>query len=123
MRFPTAEVAGNPELANNLPSYLSSFVGRHTELGEVRSLAESYRLVTVTGFVGSGKTRLALQVAAELVGDGGRGVWFVGCLRSPSPSRCQGYPGGSRAARAGEQGVAGHGASGAASAVGPDHLG
>lgn len=75
--FPPLRSLENPELANNLPSYLSSFVGRQTELEEVRSLAESYRLVTVTGFGGSGKTRLALQVAAELVGDTGRGVWFV----------------------------------------------
>jgi predicted ATPase/class 3 adenylate cyclase len=93
--FPPLRSLENPELANNLPSYLSSFVGRQTELDELRSLVESYRLVTVTGFGGTGKTRLALQVAAELVGDGGRGVWFVGLSMVARPEQ---VPGGIRAA-------------------------
>ena len=75
--FPPLRSLENPELLNNLPSYLSTFVGRETELHEVRSLVESGRLVTLTGFGGSGKTRLALQVAAELLDQSNQGVWFV----------------------------------------------
>ncbi len=67
----------NPELANNLPMSLNTFVGRSTELIEVRQLIEASRLVTLTGAGGAGKTRLALQAAAELLDGSGEGVWFV----------------------------------------------
>ena len=59
------------------PLKLSSFVGRHRELDAVRALVEEARLVTLTGAGGSGKTRLALQVAADLLDGSGDGVWFV----------------------------------------------
>jgi predicted ATPase/DNA-binding CsgD family transcriptional regulator len=75
--FPPLRSLDNPELANNLPSYLSAFIGREVEVAEVRSLVQSSRLVTLTGAGGSGKTRLALQVAAELLDGSGEGVWFV----------------------------------------------
>ncbi|HEV2361090.1 MAG TPA: BTAD domain-containing putative transcriptional regulator, partial [Acidimicrobiales bacterium] len=65
------------ELPNNLPTHLSSFVGREREVAEVRSLVSSSRLVTLTGAGGSGKTRIALQVAAELLDGSGSGVWLV----------------------------------------------
>ncbi len=68
----------NPELPNNLPGQLSAFVGREPELIQVRSLVASSRLVTLTGAAGCGKTRLALQVAAEVLGTARDGVWFVG---------------------------------------------
>ena len=67
----------NPELPNNLPASLSPFIGRAVELSEVRTMIAESRLVTLTGAGGSGKTRLALQVAAELLGGGGDGVWYV----------------------------------------------
>jgi predicted ATPase len=67
----------NPELTNNLPFSLNSFIGRSAELTEVRKLVMDFRLVTLTGAGGSGKTRLALQVAAELLDGSGEGVWFV----------------------------------------------
>jgi predicted ATPase len=67
----------NPELTNNLPFSLDTFVGRSQELGEVRALIVDSRLVTLTGAGGSGKTRLALQAAAELLDGSGEGVWFV----------------------------------------------
>lgn len=67
----------NPELTNNLPFSLNTFIGRSAELAEVRSLVIDSRLVTLTGAGGSGKTRLALQVAAELLDGSGEGVWFV----------------------------------------------
>ena len=68
---------GNPALRNNLPAQLASFVGRARELADVRALAGSSRLVTLTGPGGAGKTRLALQVAAELLDGSGDGVWLV----------------------------------------------
>jgi predicted ATPase len=75
--FPALRSLDNPEFANNLPGYLSAFVGREAELGEIRSLVERSRLVTLAGAGGSGKTRLALQVAAELLDGSDEGVWFV----------------------------------------------
>jgi predicted ATPase/class 3 adenylate cyclase len=75
--FPPLASLDNPELPNNLPSVVNAFVGRQCELSEVRSLVGSARLVTLTGAGGSGKTRLALQVAAELLDKTADGVWFV----------------------------------------------
>lgn len=63
--------------SDNLPVYLSSFVGREAELLEVLRLLESGRFVTLTGAGGSGKTRLAVH-AAGLVADGFTGgVWWL----------------------------------------------
>ncbi len=75
--FPPLRSLGNPALPNNLPAQLSSFIGRVREVAEVRALVESCRLVTLTGAGGAGKTRLGLQVAAELLDGSGDGVWLV----------------------------------------------
>ncbi len=75
--FPPLRSLGNPELPNNLPTQLATFIGREQELADVRALAETSRLVTLTGAGGAGKTRLSLQVAAELLDGAGDGVWFV----------------------------------------------
>ena len=75
--FPPIRSLNNPALENNLPIQLSSFIGRDKELSEIQSLVESSRLVTLSGPGGSGKTRLALQVAAEMLDGAGGGVWFV----------------------------------------------
>ena len=75
--FPPLRSLDNPELPNNLPASLSQFVGRRAEIGEVRALILERRLVTLTGAGGSGKTRLALQAAAELLDGTGEGVWLV----------------------------------------------
>ncbi|HLK74372.1 MAG TPA: adenylate/guanylate cyclase domain-containing protein [Streptosporangiaceae bacterium] len=75
--FPPPRSLGNPALPNNLPAQLSAFIGRDREMSDVRALAGSSRLVTLTGTGGSGKTRLALQVAAELLDGAGDGVWLV----------------------------------------------
>ena len=75
--FPPLRSLGNPALPNNLPAELSAFVGREREVAEVRALVESARLVTLTGAGGCGKTRLGLQVAAELLDGSGDGVWLV----------------------------------------------
>jgi len=75
--FPPLGTLDNPELPNNLPGLPSAFVGREREVGDVRSLVGSARLVTLTGAGGCGKTRLALQAAADLLDGTGDGVWFV----------------------------------------------
>ena len=62
---------------HNLPSELSSFVGREKELAEVKRLLENNRLLTLTGSGGCGKTRLALVVASEMVDGFDEGVWMV----------------------------------------------
>jgi predicted ATPase/class 3 adenylate cyclase len=62
---------------HNLPTQLTSFVGREREIGEVAGLLEKQRLVTLTGSGGTGKTRLALRVAEQLLGQYPNGVWFV----------------------------------------------
>ncbi len=75
--FPPLRSLGNPALQNNLPAQLSSFIGREREVSEVRALVKSCRLVTLTGAGGAGKTRLGLQVAAELLDGSGDGVWLA----------------------------------------------
>lgn len=61
----------------NLPVQSTSFVGRHAEVKELTELVRAHRLVTLTGVGGVGKTRLAIQVAAELTDEFGDGVWLV----------------------------------------------
>ncbi|MFC9356668.1 protein kinase [Rhodococcus sp. NPDC057014] len=70
----------------NLSLGLTSFVGRRHELTEAKNLLTGSRLLTLTGIGGVGKTRLALQVAANLRRDYGGGVWLVelGELGTPS---------------------------------------
>jgi predicted ATPase/class 3 adenylate cyclase len=62
---------------NNLPIQLTSFVGREKEIREVRQSLSKHRLVTLTGPGGSGKTRLSLQVATEMLESFQDGVFFV----------------------------------------------
>lgn len=61
----------------NLPSELTSFVGRRTELSAVNHMLSTSRLVTLTGIGGVGKTRLALRAATETAADFADGVWLV----------------------------------------------
>ena len=62
---------------NNLPAELSSFVGRERQLAELRRLLRRSRLITLTGPGGSGKTRLALHLAADVLKHYPDGVWLV----------------------------------------------
>lgn len=64
-------------LLNNLPSQLTSFVGREEEIAEVRRLLASSRLLTLVGPGGVGKTRLSVQVAADAIDAYRDGVWLV----------------------------------------------
>ncbi|MBI3660090.1 winged helix-turn-helix domain-containing protein [Candidatus Acetothermia bacterium] len=79
---------------NNLPSSLTSFIGREREIIEVKRLLTDgatgrsplqTRLLTLTGIGGSGKTRLALQVASQMLPDFPDGVWWteLGALTDP----------------------------------------
>lgn len=61
----------------NLPIPLTSFVGRRREIAAVKDRLSSARLVTLTGAGGSGKTRLAIQVATDLLDAYRDGVWWV----------------------------------------------
>jgi predicted ATPase/Tfp pilus assembly protein PilF len=63
--------------AHNLPEPLTSFIGREKEIAAVRERLSHSRLLTLTGAGGTGKTRLALQVAGELVAEYPDGVWLV----------------------------------------------
>ena len=64
-------------VVNNLPLQLTSFVGRHAELAELRRVLADSRLVTLTGAGGCGKTRLALHAAADLVEHHPDGVRWI----------------------------------------------
>ncbi|HLF28682.1 MAG TPA: tetratricopeptide repeat protein [Anaerolineae bacterium] len=71
------EKPGFSKPRNNLPLQLSRFIGREQEIDEVKQLLSALRLVTLTGAGGSGKTRLALQVAIELLQTFPDGAWLV----------------------------------------------
>lgn len=62
---------------NNLPRQLTSFVGREHEIAEIKTLLGKTALLTLTGVGGSGKTRLALQVTADIVNEYPDGAWWV----------------------------------------------
>ena len=71
---------------NNLPSAISSFVGRRDEVAAVKRLLGERRLVTVTGAGGVGKTRLAVEAAAQIAHDFADGAWQVelGSITDPA---------------------------------------
>ncbi|HEX8010766.1 MAG TPA: tetratricopeptide repeat protein [Casimicrobiaceae bacterium] len=62
---------------NNLPQQVTSFVGRERELAEAKRLLDGTRLLTLLGMGGLGKTRLALQIGADVLEKHPDGVWFV----------------------------------------------
>jgi predicted ATPase/DNA-binding SARP family transcriptional activator/DNA-binding CsgD family transcriptional regulator len=84
-RFPVARSPSPQEVSqrppdshtHNIPIALSSFVGREREMVEVERALVMTRLLTLTGVGGSGKTRLALEVARELAGTYPDGAWLV----------------------------------------------
>ncbi|GAA4570219.1 hypothetical protein GCM10023176_28300 [Micromonospora coerulea] len=74
-QFPRPRTAD--AVAHNLPTQVTSFVGRELERAELSGLVERYRLVTVLGAGGAGKTRLAVELACGIVESYPDGVWFV----------------------------------------------
>jgi predicted ATPase/DNA-binding SARP family transcriptional activator/DNA-binding CsgD family transcriptional regulator len=79
LSLPTGPLQDEPLAADrhNLPATRTSFVGREQEMLEVRRTLAMTRLLTLTGAGGSGKTRLALEVARDLVTSYPDGVWLV----------------------------------------------
>ena len=73
--FPPLRAAA-VQLTNLVPQ-LTSFIGRESELSEVRRLSESNRLVTLIGVGGTGKTRLMVEAGQGLVGRFADGVWLA----------------------------------------------
>jgi transcriptional regulator with XRE-family HTH domain len=78
-RHPSSSLAQSAPAAmrGNLPLQLTSFIGREHELADLGHQVGTTRLLTMTGPGGVGKTRLALEVAADLAIDFPDGVWFV----------------------------------------------
>jgi len=74
--FPPLRVA-KVAATQHLPPQLTSFVGRGAEMQAVRRNIAANRLVTLTGAGGVGKTRMAVQVAAQVGANFGDGVWYV----------------------------------------------
>src|SRR5262249_1118162 len=72
-------------LQGNLPRQLTSFVAPEAELGCVADALGEHRLVTLTGVGGVGKTRLALQVAAEVMPRFPDGAWFCELAAAVDP--------------------------------------
>ena len=72
--------------SHNLPIQLTTFIGRGKERAEVKEMLLTARLVTLTGPGGCGKTRLAIQVGADLLPEIGDGVWFVDLAALDDPT-------------------------------------
>ena len=68
------QVAAPP---NNLPRFLTSFVGREAELRSLRTLLGASRLVTITGTGGAGKSRLAVELAKSTADAFPDGIWWI----------------------------------------------
>jgi predicted ATPase/class 3 adenylate cyclase len=73
-RSPLRSLSTHP---NNLPQHLTSFIGREKEMADIEKLLAGTRLLTLAGSGGCGKTRLAMQVAADLLEAYPDGVWLV----------------------------------------------
>jgi predicted ATPase len=71
---------------SNLPAQRTHLIGRGRELAEVLALVRANTLVTLTGAGGSGKTRLALAAASELLTEFADGVWFVSLASLTDPT-------------------------------------
>ena len=72
---PPAEPA--PAHRNNLPQLAHALIGRERDVAEIEALLSRHRLVTLVGAPGIGKTRLSLQVGADLLARFPDGAWFV----------------------------------------------
>ncbi|MGC3988564.1 MAG: AAA family ATPase [Chthoniobacteraceae bacterium] len=74
-------------MPNNLPVQLTSFIGREKEMAEAKRLLNDTHLLTLIGTGGTGKTRLSLQVAADLLENFSDGVWFVELATISDPAQ------------------------------------
>ncbi|HZT40750.1 MAG TPA: adenylate/guanylate cyclase domain-containing protein, partial [Chthonomonadaceae bacterium] len=76
-KYPPLKSLDSPDLPNNLPLHITSFIGREQEMAEVKNLLAGTRLLTLVGLGGAGKTRLALAIGAEVLEEYPDGVWLV----------------------------------------------
>jgi predicted ATPase/class 3 adenylate cyclase len=72
---------------HNLPVQLTSFIGRETEIEEIKHLLDTAHMVTLTGPGGTGKTRLSQEVSAQLLQTFPDGVWLVELAPLSDPSQ------------------------------------
>lgn len=73
----SSQAAPASKVNHNLPAPVTSFVGRHNEIAQLQAQLRGSRLVTLTGPPGTGKTRLALEVASVMLPDYPDGVFWV----------------------------------------------
>ena len=83
--FPPLRVR-NVAASHNLPAQLTSFVGRQSQMAELRQVVAGNRLVTLTGAGGAGNTRLAVEVAYALSTEFSDGVWYVDLAPITNPA-------------------------------------
>ena len=82
-------VSPEPSYQHNLPTPLTSFIGRERELSDVQVRLGGARLLTLTGVGGCGKTRLALEVSRAVVDHYTDGVWLVELAPLVDPHLCR----------------------------------
>jgi predicted ATPase/class 3 adenylate cyclase len=88
--FPLLRSLSRPTQLTNLDIQPTSFIGREQELGELRSLLATARMVTIVGTGGAGKTRLAQQAAVDLLDGSDDGIWLVELAAFSEPNRVAG---------------------------------
>jgi predicted ATPase/DNA-binding XRE family transcriptional regulator len=84
--FPVKADSFSSNSITNLPTSLTSFIGREKERVEIINLVSTYQLVTLVGAGGIGKTRLAIQVGQRLLNEYPNGVWFISLDSLSDPS-------------------------------------
>ena len=84
---PTVRPVQPAPAQGNLPTELTSFIGRQRQIDEIKTLLDDYRLVTLTGPGGCGKTRLELRLAAELQPNFADGAWLVDLAALTDPAQ------------------------------------
>jgi predicted ATPase/DNA-binding XRE family transcriptional regulator len=84
--LPTQSIPRPNQPKTNLPSSLSSFIGRQKEQADAIKLIGKHRLVTLTGSGGVGKTRFAIKIGGQLLEDYLDGVWFIELTSLNDPS-------------------------------------
>lgn len=82
---PWSSSTSTPKPKNNLPAQLTTFIGRENEIREIKKAINNYRLVTLTGSGGAGKTRLSLKVAEDLLKQL-EYIWFVELAPTTDPN-------------------------------------
>ncbi|QUR67134.1 helix-turn-helix transcriptional regulator [Mycobacterium spongiae] len=85
-KFPPLRTTGKSVDTHNVPVHLTSFVGRATQITQLRELLADNRLVTLTGAGGVGKTRLGAELAVRIAPEFGDGAWYVDLATTTDPA-------------------------------------